>query len=33
MRLGGIGSREPFETPGATSEDPVKIIERGELDA
>ncbi|BBY08139.1 gluconate 2-dehydrogenase subunit 3 family protein [Mycobacterium noviomagense] len=33
MRLGGVGSREPFETPGATSEDPVKIIDRGELDA
>ena len=26
MRLGGVGIREPFETPGATSEDPLKTV-------
>ena len=25
MRLGPIGTREPFESPGATSEDPVRV--------
>jgi len=33
MRLGGVtgaaGVREPFETPGATAEDPVRIVEEG----
>lgn len=26
MRLGPIGTREPYETPGATSEDPVEAV-------
>jgi hypothetical protein len=35
MRLGGAGKqgaqvREPFEKPGATSEDPVRIVESWE---
>ncbi|MGI8753407.1 MAG: gluconate 2-dehydrogenase subunit 3 family protein [Acidimicrobiales bacterium] len=29
MRLGPTGIREPFETPGATSEDPVRITQEG----
>ncbi|MGH3968694.1 MAG: gluconate 2-dehydrogenase subunit 3 family protein [Mycobacterium sp.] len=28
MRLGGVGIREPFETPGATSEDPVQTVDQ-----
>jgi Gluconate 2-dehydrogenase subunit 3 len=32
MRLGGVGIREPFETPGATSEDPVKTVEEEDID-
>lgn len=32
MRLAGVGSREPFETPGATSEDPVKAVEEDHID-
>ncbi|MGZ4510036.1 MAG: gluconate 2-dehydrogenase subunit 3 family protein [Mycobacterium sp.] len=35
MRLGGPSgskaAREPFETPGATEEDPVRVVEIGEL--
>jgi hypothetical protein len=31
MRLGGVGIREPFEKPGATSEDPVKTVEQENL--
>jgi hypothetical protein len=35
MRLGGAtgsaAAREPFETPGATDEDPVRVVENGEL--
>ncbi|OBH10887.1 gluconate 2-dehydrogenase subunit 3 family protein [Mycobacterium sp. E1747] len=34
MRLGGAtgpaAAREPFETPGATDEDPVRVVQRGE---
>lgn len=32
MRLGGVGIREPFETPGATSEDPVETVEQEDID-
>ncbi|POX79583.1 gluconate 2-dehydrogenase subunit 3 family protein [Mycobacterium kansasii] len=32
MRLGGVGSREPFEAPGATSEDPVATVEQEHID-
>ncbi|KZS61554.1 gluconate 2-dehydrogenase subunit 3 family protein [Mycobacterium ostraviense] len=32
MRLGGVGSREPFEAPGATSEDPVRTVEQEHID-
>jgi hypothetical protein len=32
MRLGGVGSREPFETPGATDEDPVKAVKEDGID-
>ncbi|HEU0086201.1 MAG TPA: gluconate 2-dehydrogenase subunit 3 family protein [Pseudonocardiaceae bacterium] len=28
---GGAGAREPFETPGATDEDPVRVVEEGRL--
>ncbi|MGH3721267.1 MAG: gluconate 2-dehydrogenase subunit 3 family protein [Pseudonocardiaceae bacterium] len=31
MRRGGVGIREPFETPGATDEDPVRVVEEGQL--
>lgn len=35
MRLGGAtgpaSAREPFETPGATDEDPVRVVQDGEL--
>jgi hypothetical protein len=35
MRLGGAtgpaAAREPYETPGATDEDPVRIVNNGEL--
>ena len=35
MRLGGAtgpaSAREPFETPGATDEDPVRLVQQGEL--
>ncbi|OBG74744.1 hypothetical protein A9X05_25820 [Mycobacterium sp. E3298] len=35
MRLGGAtgpaAAREPFETPGATDEDPVRVVQRGEV--
>jgi hypothetical protein len=31
MRLGPVGTREPFERPGATAEDPVRVVEHGEL--
>ncbi len=35
MRLGGAtgpaAAREPFETPGATDEDPVRVVQSGEL--
>jgi len=31
MRRGTIGVREPFETPGATDEDPVRVVEEGQL--
>ncbi|MBO0885781.1 MAG: gluconate 2-dehydrogenase subunit 3 family protein [Acidimicrobiales bacterium] len=30
MRMGPVGYREPFETPGATSEDPAAQIEHGD---
>ncbi|MCV7196149.1 gluconate 2-dehydrogenase subunit 3 family protein [Mycobacterium angelicum] len=32
MRLGGVGSREPFEKPGATDEDPVQTVEKEHID-
>jgi hypothetical protein len=32
MRLGGVGVREPYETPGATSEDPVTATDEDNLD-
>jgi hypothetical protein len=32
MRLGGVGPREPFETTGATAEDPVKTVEQENID-
>ncbi|ORV07896.1 hypothetical protein AWB95_21015 [Mycobacterium celatum] len=32
MRLGGVGIREPYETPGATSEDPVETVEKDDID-
>ena len=31
MRLGPVSILEPFEKPGATQEDPVRIVEEGEL--
>jgi Gluconate 2-dehydrogenase subunit 3 len=31
MRRGGAGIREPFETVGATDEDPVRIVNEGQL--
>jgi hypothetical protein len=31
MRLGPVGVREPFEKPGATDEDPVEVVEKGEV--
>jgi hypothetical protein len=31
MRLGGVGPREPFETPGATSENPVRTVEEEDI--
>ena len=31
MRMGGVGVREPFETPGAGAEDPVDVVKRGQL--
>lgn len=31
MRLGPTGVREPFERPGATDEDPVRVVLRGNL--
>jgi hypothetical protein len=35
MRLGGASgpaaAREPFESPGATDEDPVRVVQSGEL--
>jgi hypothetical protein len=30
MRLGPLSTREPFETPGATDEDPVRVVADGE---
>jgi hypothetical protein len=30
MRLGPLGPREPFERPGATNEDPVRVVEDGD---
>ena len=32
MRLGGVGTLEPFERAGATSEDPVKTVEEDNID-
>ena len=32
MRLGGVATREPFETPGATSEDPVQAVRENHID-
>lgn len=32
MRRGATGVREPFESPGATAEDPVETVEEGRLD-
>ncbi|MGB6209452.1 gluconate 2-dehydrogenase subunit 3 family protein [Mycobacterium sp.] len=32
MRLGGVGIREPFETAGATSEDPVETVDEENID-
>jgi hypothetical protein len=29
MRLGPVGTREPFEKPGATDEDPVRAVQEG----
>jgi hypothetical protein len=31
MRLGPVSTREPFETPGATQEDPVRAVEDGDI--
>jgi len=31
MRLGPLASREPFESPGATDEDPVRVVADGDL--
>ncbi|MGH3795351.1 MAG: gluconate 2-dehydrogenase subunit 3 family protein [Pseudonocardiaceae bacterium] len=31
MRRGGVAIREPFETPGATDEDPVWVVHEGQL--
>ncbi len=31
MRLGPMGTREPFETPGATQEDPARAVQKGEF--
>lgn len=31
MRLGGLGVREPFETPGSTDEDPTAVIDEEDL--
>jgi hypothetical protein len=31
MRMGPISSREPFEKPGVTSEDPVRVVRDGEF--
>ncbi len=30
--LGGAGAREPFETPGATHEDPVRVVDAGQTE-
>lgn len=32
MRLGGVGVREPFESPGATDEDPVEAVDEEHID-
>ncbi len=32
MRLGGVATREPFEQPGATSEDPVRTVKEEHID-
>lgn len=31
MRRSALGAREPFETPGARNEDPVRVVDKGRL--